>query len=113
MPPKPLALDNISEENRGSLGLEVRRGGEWEDVTIIEDLEAGAEQMPKEEEISEEESSRSCEQEYEASAEDRKFLSEYEVSVLFCSFCFMFSVFPVFKVFSDVERICINCSYVF
>lgn len=71
-------MDGVTEENRGSLGLEFKRD-DWEDATIIEEpkTEPNPEEMGNSEE---EESSRSCEQEYDTtSKEDQKYLTEYGV----------------------------------
>ncbi|XP_068228948.1 uncharacterized protein [Palaemon carinicauda] len=40
MPPEAQVAGNIPENRKGSLGLEVSRNGEWEDVTVAADFEA-------------------------------------------------------------------------
>lgn len=78
MPTIPVTAEEVSEDNRGALGLEVKRD-EWEDATVIEEVKT--ESNPEEIGNSEEDSSRSCEQDYgTTSAEDQKYLNEYGVS---------------------------------
>ncbi|XP_071525190.1 uncharacterized protein [Panulirus ornatus] len=70
--PKPPSAEDIPENERGALGLEVMENDEWVDVTEIQKSEMALQTSEDEED------SRTYEQEFNAALEGEKYLGQYE-----------------------------------
>lgn len=87
MAPNPPSAEDIPENERGALGLEVLENDEWVDVTEIQKSETAVQTSEDEED------SRPYEQEFDAALETEKYLGQYEVQV--CCFRYCFVVLPL------------------
>lgn len=86
MSPKPVSPEDVTEDDRGMLGLEVLKDKEWVDATVLVPPDPEPEPEP-EPEPCEEEDTKMSEQEYELRKESESLHDGFEVSwFLFCLF---------------------------
>lgn len=86
MSPKPVSPEEVSEDDRGKLGLEVLQDKEWVDATVVAPPEP--EPKPEPEPCEEEEDTKMSEQEYTLVKEE-SLHDGFEVGCfIFICFCF-------------------------
>ena len=87
----PVVPDEVSEDDRGELGLEVMQDKEWLDVSVVVPPDPDPEPEPEpESELCDEEDTKMSEQEYETGKESESIPDGFEVSYLI--FCIFFSL---------------------
>lgn len=90
MSPKPVLPDDVAEDDRGQLGLEILQDKEWVDATVVVPPDPEPEPEP-EPEPCEEEDTKMSDPDYELGKENESLHDGFEVS---CFFFLWFMLLP-------------------